>query len=233
MFLVGSKRRGFAVIALGLALADCGTKDAATSEPPPQAAQPIQTASAPPSAAAPEPAPALKPPERLWKAPQPWQSRKPGTPPIPPPDLAPETWRAFVSQTDPIQIKTPLWQPLAPQDSVDLAMPPGSRFRCNVTPLSITADANDFGTKLKGWTLARTLTCSDDGWRSWTEYLHSTKVQPDGSREIGWVPQALLRERDPNGTIRHTFVVLRSDKEQREATTGPPKILPNVRVDED
>jgi hypothetical protein len=221
-------------IAIGLALSACGSR----SEPaPPPAAAPgsssLEQASASPTATKPEAAPRLRPPEVAFKEPQPWQSRKKDTPPVPPPDLAQETWRAFVNQNEPIQIKTPVWQLLPPKDTVELAMPAVSKFACAVTPLSIVADQNDFQTKLKGWILTRTLLCSDDGWHSWTEYAHGVRILPDGTREMFAVPQALLREREADSSVRQTYVLLRSDKENREATTGPPRILPNVPVDRD
>jgi hypothetical protein len=217
-------------LALGLALAHCGSH---TEPAPPQPSAAAAIQAVPPSAATPQPKPRFRPPSVPFKAPQPWQSRKKGTAPIPPPDLGPETWRAFVNQNQPIQIKTPIWQLLPPQESVELAMPAASKFECVVTPVSFAVDQNDFGTKLKAWVLTRTMLCSDDGWHSWTEYGHGVRVLPDGTREMLPVPAALLRERDADSSVRQTYVLLRSDKEQREATTGPPRILPNVKVDED
>jgi hypothetical protein len=217
-------------IVVGLALAHCGSR----AEPAaPQPAAPPTLASAPLSAAKPEAAPRLRPPEAAFKAPQPWQSRKKDKPPVPPPDLAQETWRAFVNQNQPIQIKTPVWQLLPPKETVELAMPAVSKYSCVVQPLSIEAEQNDFQTKLKGWLLLRTLLCSDDGWHSWTEYTHGARISADGTREMFPMPQALLRERESDSSVRQTYVLLRSDKENREATTGPPRILPNVPVDED
>jgi hypothetical protein len=138
-----------------------------------------------------------------------------------------------VSQNQPLQKKTPLWQPLPAPQTVELAMPEGSGFRCIVTPLQVAAEANDFGTKLKAWLLTRYLRCSSDGWRHWTEYGYRVKVLPDGSRTEEGEAGALLRELSADQTVLHSFVHLRSDKERREATTGPPQILPGVAVDED
>lgn len=220
-------------IALGLALAHCGSRAEPPAPPQPRAA-PLETTAPPPGAvpAAPAP-PQLRPPEVPFKAPEPWQSRKKDAPPIPPPDVDTEVWRAFVNQNEPIQIKTPVWQLLPPRETVALAMPAVSKFACVVTPLSMVSDANDFNTKLKGWVLSRTLLCSNDGWHSWTEYAHSAKIAAEGTREMFSVPQATLREREADSSVRQTYVLLRSDKERREATTGPPRIVPGMRVDED
>ncbi len=219
-------------IALGLALAHCGSR-AEPPAPQPKAA-PLETAVAPPAAATPAAAPpALRPPEVPFKAPEAWQSRKKDAPPIPPPDVDAEVWRAFVNQNQPIQIKTPVWQLLPPRETVVLKMPEVSKFACVVLPLSIVSDANDFNTKLKGWLLSRTLLCSDDGWHSWTEYAHGAKIAADGTREMFTVPQASLREREADSSVRQTYVLLRSDKERREATTGPPRIVPDMQVDDD
>jgi hypothetical protein len=219
---------------LALALATCAALPALSCqkprEPPPPSAA---TAPAALAKAEPTPPPALRPPEVLFVAPTPWQSRKPNTPPVPPPDIDAEVWRAFVTQNEPLQIKTPRWQSLPPRETVEVAMPAISKFRCVVTPLSVVSDANDFNTKLKAWVMTRQLLCSNDGWHSWTEYSHTARIPTDGEREMQLVPQALLREREPDQSIRQTFVLLRSDKEQLEATTGPPRILPGVKVDDD
>ena len=214
-----------------LALA-CGRSE---STPQPSAApapvEPTAPAAAPVQAAAPQPK--YEPPREEFKAPVAWQSRKPGIPPIEPPDVEAEVWRVFVTQNQPLQIKTPKWQTLPPRENVEVAMPEGNGFRCVVSPLSVAIDANDFNTKLKAWVMKRTLTCSGDDWRSWSEYSHSVRLTGDGKREMLAVPEALLRERMPDQSIKQTFVLLRSDKEVREATFGPPRIVPGRVVDED
>jgi hypothetical protein len=164
-------------------------------------------------------------------APQPWQAKREGAAPIAPPEL--ETWRVLVNQNQPPQIKTPRWQSLPPTETVELAMPAGSGFRCVITPLQVAADANEFGTKLKAWLLTRHLLCSGDDFRHWTEYVHPVRVLPDGARETPPESGALLRERDGDDAVRHTYVLLRSDTQTGEPTTGPPRILPGVVVDDD
>jgi hypothetical protein len=219
------------VLLLALALNACGSGDerAASGSP---AARPASSASStprpPPTG---EQARPSRPPEVAFVAAQPWQSTREGSAPLEPPPL--ETWRALVSQHRPQQTKTPRWQPLAPTDTVELAMPPGSRFRCVVTPLQVTAEANDFGTKLKAWVLARSLLCSGDDFRSWTEHGHGVRLPADGERAITSEATALLRERDAGSDPRHTFVLVRADEESRAAATGPPRVLPGVAVDED
>jgi hypothetical protein len=171
------------------------------------------------------------PPEVPFVAARPWQSTREGSAPIAPPPL--ETWRALVSQHQPHQTKTPRWQPLPATDRVELKMPPGSGFRCVVTPLQVTADADDFGTRLEAWVMTRNLLCSGDGFRRWTEHVHSVRLASDGARETSSEAAALLRERDAGPVVRHSYVVVRADEENRQATTGPPRILPGVAVDDD
>jgi hypothetical protein len=221
-------------IALGSGCLHCTKSEPV---PPPAATTPQPSAAAAPraqglAAAAPPRVEFVAP--QPWQAQvQPWQSKKPDLTPVQPPDLAEEVWRAFVSQNEPIQIKTPRWQALPADQTVELQMAEDSHFRCQVTPLVITPEANDFNTKLKAWVMSRTLMCSDDGWKNWTEYSHTVHLAPGGERKMFAVPEALLRERQPDGSVRQTFVILRSDKEQRDATTGPPRILTGVEVDDD
>lgn len=204
----------------------CGSRDERAT--PASAARPASHAAAKPSADGARPS---APPAVAFAEPQPWQSAREGTEPIAPPPL--ETWRALVSQHKPHQIETPRWQPLPPKDTVALKMAPGSALRCVVTPLQMTADANDFGTKLKAWVLTRSLLCSGDRFRSWTEHVHSVRVPTEGSRATTAEAAVLLRERDAGAEVRHAFVSVRDDEERRAATTGPPRILPGVAVDED
>jgi hypothetical protein len=192
---------------------------AAGEEPPPRVAKPEPLRAA------------LQPEIAPFEAPAPWRSRREGAAEVAPPPL--ETWRALASQDRPLQTKTPRWQALPPEQTVELAMPEGSAFRCLVTPLQITPAANDFNTELRAFVLARTLLCSADGFRSWTEHPYDLRIRPDGTREEPPEGGALLRERGDGETVRHSFVLLRSDPEPRAATTGPPQVLPGVAVDDD
>jgi hypothetical protein len=171
------------------------------------------------------------PPAVAFEAPRPWQSTRPGSTPLAPPDPTRETWRALASQNEPLQKKTPHWQPLPAERTLELAMPEGSAHRCVVGPLQVTVEADDFGAVLEAWVLARTLSCSSDGFAHWTEHRHVVRVAPDGRREVTVEGGALLRERDAADNVRQSFVMLRADEERRVATTGPPRILPGVEVD--
>ena len=102
-----------------------------------------------------------------------------------------------------------------------------------MTPLQITAEHNDFNTKLLGWSLQRDLLCSADQWRSWTVHPHKLRVLPDGTRKTTVAGEVLFSERDPDQQVRETYVLVRDEPEQRQATTGPPRILPGVPVDDD
>jgi hypothetical protein len=213
-----------------LALVHCGSR--AERAAPPSAAAPTNLVAAPRPAVA-EASAAHRPPSIPFVAPQAWHSKRADQAPVAPPDLGLETWRALVTQNQPLQVQTPLWQPLAAEQTVELTMPAGSRFRCVVTPLQVKAGANPFGTKLKYWSLARSLLCSPDGFRSWTEYPYSGHLMADGSRDLPAKSIAWLREWDADQHERQTFVIMRSDKENREATTGPPRIVTNVPLEED
>ncbi len=139
----------------------------------------------------------------------------------------------LVSQTRPIQAKTPHWQALPASATVQLEMPADSVYRCIVPPLQVTAETNTLRTQLKAWTLARSFRCSDDGWRSWTEAIHRVRKLADGSRQDDPDTGILLRERGEDGAVREAFVLLRADKERTQATTGPPRILANALAEEE
>jgi len=220
---------------LFIALAACGSG----RERAPDPSAPAQGALRQPVAAEAADSKAPPPPHTAFVAPQPWQSQnKQPVTTVAPPDLAAETWRALVTQNHPLQAPTPHWQALPAAENVELAMQPGVRFRCLVTAVEVAPEADDFNRKLKAWVLTRRLRCSGDGWRSWTEYLHRVRLLQDGSgtREATAVAEALLREHDASPAAkgaRETEVLVRDDKEQRAASTGPPRILPGVKVDED
>ena len=209
---------------LSLLLLGCGSRADREAAPVAQKlAEPPQTA---------DKSAVHEPPVFAFVAPKPWQSSREGSTPLAPPDLSLETWRVLVSQTKPIQIKTPLWQSLPASQSVELSMPEGSGFRCVVTPLEVKAQANDFGTKLVAWSMLRRFVCSADGFRSWTEYQHEVRLRPDGTREDSPETGALLRERN-GAQVVETYALMRTTPERREATTGPPQITTGKAIDPD
>jgi len=174
----------------------------------------------------PAPTPAhAAPPGVEFVAPNEWKSWREGVQPVAPPDLTRETWRVFANRELPIQRETPVWQPLAADKRVELHMPAGSTYRCIVDPVEVTPQVNDWGTELEGWELVRKLLCSGDDWQTWTEYPHRLLLSIDGTRTVAYASEAALRERATTGEIYQTTVLLRSDKEERQATTGPARIL--------
>jgi hypothetical protein len=173
---------------------------------------------------------AFAPPIVAFEPPQAWRSRRPDAAPIAPPDLSQHTRYAFVEQYEPHQVKTPIWQPLPASEATEIAMPPGSTFRCIALPLKLEPDANTFGTQLLGWLLSRNIVCSSDGWRSWTDYPHRVRLRPDGTRTVEYRSEGWLRERMADGTIRRAWLALRSEAPRRAATTGAPQILPGVEI---
>lgn len=165
------------------------------------------------------------PPSTEFVAPQTWKSWREGVEPAAPPNLGQETWRAFANQEEPIQRETPVWQPLVADKVVELHMPAGSSYRCIVNPVEVTPQVNDWGTELRGWELMRKLLCSSDGWKTWTEYPHRLLLSVDGTRTVMYAAEAALREQTAAGRVHQTTVLFRSDKEERQATTGPARIV--------
>lgn len=175
---------------------------------------------------------APKPPVFHFVEPQPWKSSD-GQSVVRPPDLADETWRALVNQTEPMQRKTPHWQSLPARETVELAMPAGSAFRCLVAPLSVRSHGDEYGKHLKAWLLKRAFICSSDDYRTWTETFLQIQVPADGPRKPGQEAGTLLRERAQDGTVHETFVLMRPDKEHTKATVGPPQIIADRAVDDE
>lgn len=176
---------------------------------------------------------ASKPPSFTFVAPSAWHSRRAGAPAIDPPDLALETWSVLVNQNAPIQAKTPHWQALPAGETVELQMPEGSAFRCIAAPLQISTQANVLGTELRAWLLERHVLCSSDGWRSWGETAHGVRLPVGGERVVGNDAGLLLREQDEEGRVKQTYVLLRSEAQSHDATTGPPQVLDGVAVEEE
>lgn len=182
-----------------------------------------------PAASPPPPAPVVHaPPSFSYVPATAWVSREDPNITVAPPDPAKETWRVFSDQRKPMQKPTPVWRPLPANETVAVQLQPESGFRCIVTPLEVSSESNDFGTKLKAWILTRKLLCSGDQWRSWTEHPHSVRVAPDGARTTTLAAEALLREQN-GAEPRETMVLVRDDEERRAATTGPPQIVPGLR----
>lgn len=195
----------------------------------------VASAACRPTSPQPSAAAATKPvlPSFTFVAPEPWHSKKPDEPPVAPPDLTVETWRVFASQTEPLQKKNPRWQSLAAERTVELEMPEGSAYRCLVTPLRIEAKANTWGTKLMAWAMERTLMCSSDDYRTWIESTLRVRLRADGTRDVGPDAGAVLRSAMSEGGVRQMFVLMRSDREKREPTYGPPQIVSGSPQDAD
>lgn len=169
-------------------------------------------------------------PVRAFAAPQAWRPTWGDGPAVEPPNLEGETWRAFVSQYEPMQRDTPTWQDLPARETVTLKMPEDSRHHCVVGPLEVAPQPDDFGSKLEHWVLQRIVTCSSDGFATWSSYPHRVALGADGSRRTLVESGALLQERTADAAIRESMVVMRADKEVRSASLGAPQVLPGVEV---
>jgi hypothetical protein len=171
----------------------------------------------------------LAPPIAPFVAPQAWRPKRGGAAPVPPPDLDSQTWQVLVDQYEPHQKQTPQWQALPARDTVEIAMPAGSRIRCVAAPLEVTPEANDFESQFEEWLLSRSVLCSSDGFQSWSSYPHRLRLRPDGTRQLDYRADAWLSERASDGSVRNTVLSLRDQAPTRAATTGPPRILASPR----
>lgn len=161
-----------------------------------------------------------------------WKSQD-GTKVVPPPDLEAETWRVMVNQVEPMQRKNPWWQPVKARETVELEMPPGSKFRCKVAPLNIVPEPDEYGSDLEAWQFKRSFMCSSDEFRTWSETQLRVRLSTKGKRKVGPEAGILLRERADDGKVHEMFVMMRSDKEKTTAEVGPPKIIEKPKDDDD
>jgi hypothetical protein len=213
-----------ALIGLVALVGGCGRQQAAPASAPAASPPPVGQV-APGVQAAPQ---ALV---FRFSEPEPWKARS-GDSVVQPPDMNAETWRVLVNQTEPIQRKTPQWQALPARETVELAMPAGSKFRCMVPPLNVSSEGDDFGKHLEAWNFRRSFLCSTDDFRSWTETTLQVRMLPDGTRKVGAEAGLLLRDRSEDGAVRETYVLMRSDKEKLHATQGPPQIVADRAADD-
>jgi hypothetical protein len=167
-----------------------------------------------------------------FKAPEPFKSRD-GSKVVPPPDLEAETWRIMVNQIEPMQRKNPWWQPLPAGKTVELEMPPDSKFRCMVAPLHVEAEADEDQVELQAWQLKRNFMCSSDDYRTWSETQLRVRISAKGTRKVGPDAGILLRQRADDGKVIESFVIMRSDKDKSHATYGPPQIIPAKKSDDE
>jgi len=167
-------------------------------------------------------------PTFTFQAPEVWRSRREGEAPVEPPDMERETWRVMVNQVEPLQRETPKWQSVRASETVELAMPKDSSFRCIAPPLEVHSEANMMATKFKAWVMTRSFLCSSDQFKSWTETQLQVTQAADGTRTSGPEAGLLLRDRGAGEPVRKVFVLMRSEPYKREATYGPPQILAEV-----
>jgi hypothetical protein len=191
-----------------------------------------QKPAAPPEPAAPQVQAVVQPLKFEFKAPAPFKSND-GSKVVQPPDLDAETWRVMVNQNEPMQFKNPQWQPVPARETVELQMTPGWKYRCVVPPIEVKAQGNEWGTDLEAWLFKRSLLCSNDDFKSWSETVLNVRLSLKGKRKVGPDSGLLLRERGDDGTVKNMFVLMRSDKENTMPTYGPPQIIAGKKVDDD
>jgi hypothetical protein len=145
---------------------------------------------------------------------EPWKSPRKGIDPVAPPEGLLTTWRVFVNQERPRQKKNPRWIPLPPREAVTLPMAEDGRFRCIVNPLRVQARPNDDDSGVDAWILTRSVLCSGNGWRTWTDSPHQVVVLPEGKR-TRTIEQTDVLLREPiDGKTRETTIILRSDEDR-------------------
>jgi hypothetical protein len=135
----------------------------------------------------------LKPPIDAYVAPE-WKSFKGNV--FHPPDAANHPWRVMTLQEKPRPKKNPLWRTLKPDEGVELDMPAGSRFRCVASPVDFQVVLEEIPRAPEGWSLLRTLRCSNDGWRTWSQAAISEFYDQEGKPGEKSSRQAELNLRD-------------------------------------
>jgi hypothetical protein len=119
-----------------------------------------------------------EPPTEAFVAPE-WKSFKGVV--FQPPQAANHPWRVITLQEWPRPKKTPHWRVVKREEAPELEMPERSRFRCIVNPVVYRVVEDEVPLKPQGWTLLRTVRCSSDGWRTYSQAAYSEFVGQDGT----------------------------------------------------
>lgn len=213
---------------VGLLVGACGQQeDAAKALRQPPLPKPLS------QTLAKEIAPIRQAPKEAYEAAPPFKAWTGQGEPVSPPDANKEVWRVYAERRSPLQRKTPRWQLAKANEAIEVEMPASSRHRCVLQPLRMKPDTNDYGTELKGWQLHRTLLCSGDGWQTWSAQAGILYIDAAGERKEMMRARVFLHELQDNGDVHDYVVMVRTDKERRAATHGPPQILTGVAVDDD
>lgn len=172
--------------------------------PPPVASVSSAVSSAPTRAAEPVP------PFRKFEL-QPWQSVHNDAKPVMPPESLVGPARVWVNQERPRQKKNPKWQTVDGRKAVELELASDGRWRCILNPLEIRARPDEDEAKVEAWHVQRSVLCSSDGWKTWTEHPHVDLVNPDGEKQASMSEQTEIFLRElVGGRTRETTIVVRT-----------------------
>jgi hypothetical protein len=139
-----------------------------------------------------------------------------------PPEVANELWRVMVVQNEPRQNKNPRWKKLKVDESFDFDMPPGTRFRCLVTPVRFRPWENEISSHVIKWDLLRSIRCSNDGWNTYTEAVHGVSMGGKGENPTPTARQAELYLHDwLSGKRSEITLILRWEG----PVTRPPRVV--------
>lgn len=129
-----------------------------------------------------------------------------------PPEIASHPWRVMTLQEKPRPKKNPHFRTVKAEEGTELEMPQGSRFRCLVNPVDFKVVTEEIPLKPEGWSLLRSLRCSNDGWQSWSQAVITQYFGQDGTKGEQSARQAELYLRDViAGKPTDITMVLRPD----------------------
>lgn len=97
-----------------------------------------------------------------------------------PPESANHPWRVMMLQESPRPKKGPRWTTLPIEQSGEIEMPQGSRFRCLYNPVTFRAIQDEGMASVEQWDVIRGVRCSADSFRTYAQALFLVSYAQDG-----------------------------------------------------